>query len=147
MNRLEEILKEMISEDGAICFTSHDMADRRLRYINRLAQEALEIVNNTMTLSGEEAFELAQSGELPADSNQWDHITDNGWTMAHVAADSGTLPEGFNQWSIAGFNNSTVAHRAARFGGLPADFDQWGLMDDFGWTVAHEAAHCGTSSS
>lgn len=140
MTRLENLLKEMISEEGALCFTGREMAERRLRYINDLARKALDIVRDAGPKQEigdvHKLIEMAKSGSLPEGFNQWlvkDHET--GMTIAHIAAQYGTLPKSFDQWDIEDEYTDPVAITAAKFGHLPEGFDKWDLANEEGETV------------
>jgi len=90
------------------------------------------------------AHVAAEGGTLPSDFDQWALADENGWTVAHVAAWWHHLPSDFNRWELANKRGRTVAHTAAEAGTLPPDFDEWHYVDDRGWTVAHVAALAGT---
>jgi hypothetical protein len=78
------------------------------------------------------AHVAAMHGHLPADFDQWDIASKDGYTVAHVAAQGGYLPEGFDQWGMADSTGWAVAHTAAYHELLPVNFSQWGLVDNDG---------------
>lgn len=123
--KLESLLREMITNDGAACFRSEDFLARRICAINDLAKEALTITSGgepapqERQLTFKEAVEMVRSEELPSDFDQWALADKDGTTVAHMAALFGTLPEGFDHWDLATAGGQTVRELAEALGCYP----------------------------
>lgn len=89
----------------------------------------------------EEIVELARTGHLPGNFDNWALASKIGLTVAHEAAQFGHLPPDFKDWALDNGRGKTVAHTAAqsRHGLLPPDFTAWELKDNRGITVAEWA--------
>jgi hypothetical protein len=111
--------------------------DKSLTEVSILAQTAEYDPEN------DEVIASARAGTLPLGFDLWDMASEDGRSVAHIAAQNGTLPAGFNSWNIADDEGWTVAHAAARAGKLPLNFDTWDLRTKRGVTVAHVLAETG----